>query len=171
MPKNRFYYSCADILKSGGGDSAARYLKWAFMQRTDKSRSFRQFLEDLKTRGFVARLKDSGPLAADFATDTQLTFILVHNALADREIARPGSNVHKIVPQSTLFEQPAAVILQTGMDRLGDRAKEFLQFLKEHVDLPAVTGANNIGDVGDVNDEKRTWESVFNGGKRLDKPR
>lgn len=166
LPRGKFHYSCADILKSGGGDSAVAYLKWAYQQRASQSQSFSQFLEALKARGFVAKLKDSGPLAADFAADPTLDFILVHKALADRELVSNRSLV-EIVPQSTVFEQPAAVLLQSGVDRHGDKGKEFLRFLKTHLSLSELIGGTPIELTGYTQNEKREWEKVFNAGARL----
>ena len=168
LPKGKYHYSCADILNSGGGDSAVAYLKWAYQRRGNPSQSFALFLEDLKAKGFVAKLKDSGPLAADFASDTSLDFILVHKALADRERAN-SSNLYEIVPQTTVLEQPAAVLLQTGVAKHGDKGKDFLRYLKTHLGLMEVNEATPIEFQGDTQNEKRVWEQVFNAGARLDK--
>ena len=169
LPKNQFTFSCADVLKSGGGESAARYLIWSNNQSGGK-KSFETYLKDLKERGFVKRLKDSGPLAADFVSDSQLTFVLLHKALAEREKAKPNSNVHIILPKWTIFERPEAVLLQNGPDRFNGRSKEFLTFLRSELHLNSVSGSQEIDSVGQVQNEMRTWEKVFNNSQRLDTP-
>ncbi|MDX1934218.1 MAG: hypothetical protein SFU56_16575 [Capsulimonadales bacterium] len=176
LPPGKYHYACADVLRSGGGDSAAQYLKWAYEQSkktgSNRPRNFAAFLGDLKERGFVPRLLDSGPLAAGIASDTELDFVLVHNTLADREIQKHPDRLRKIIPAFTVFEEPMAILLQSGRQRHGDDAIAFLRFLEQRLPLsPADADTRSIGNVGDVNDAKRTWERVFNQGRRLDQPK
>ena len=171
LPKGKFHFACADLLKSGGGDSASQYLKWAYRDEikttSGKPLTFEAYLSDLKAKGFEKRLEDSGPLASEFAQDTRLDFILVHNTLADREFLRANGTLYKVVPKKTVFETPAIVALKSGMAKHGDRLTKFIQFFTRNSALPSLTGTTAIEDPGDVNREKRLWEKSFNGGKRL----
>jgi len=99
---------------------------------------------------------------------TELDFIIVHNRLADG-LCGSGSGFYKIVPKKTVIEQPAIVILKSGVEKLGGKHAEFLDYMSKKIVLPTEVGLKSIGDIGDVNDEKREWETVFNDARRLDK--
>lgn len=162
-----FKYSFPDPLTSGGGHTALGYCDWLFRHQT-KTKNFGTYLASLKENGYQPLAAPSGGLAAEFG-GSQLDFILVHNALADREVEKNGGNLSKVVPAVTVWERPSSIALRpvTGWTAEKEKAlQDFIEYLRRNPPYNG-SGANEEAQVPEHLDiQKQTWERVFDGGAR-----
>jgi hypothetical protein len=160
-------YSFPDPLTSGGGHTALGYCDWSFKHQS-KSKDFGNYLASLRTGGYQPLAAPSGGLASDFAS-SQLDFILVHNALADREVEKSGGNLSKIVPMITVWERPSSIALRpiTGWTAEKEKAlQDVIEYLRRNPPYNG-SGANNEAQIPEHLDiQKQTWERIFDGGAR-----
>ena len=110
----------------------------------------------------------SGGLASEFGA-SQLDFILVHNALADREVNKTSGSLSKIVPAVTVWERPSSIALRpsTGWTPEKEKAlQDFIEFLRRNPPYNG-SGSNQEAQIPEHLDiEKQTWERVFDGAAR-----
>ena len=162
-----FRYSFPDPLTSGGGHTALGYCDWSFKHQS-KTKDFGAYLTSLKSSGYQPLAAPSGGLAAEFGA-SQLDFILVHNALADREVEKSNGQLGKIVPTVTVWERPSSIALRpsTGWTPEKEKAlQDLIEFLRRNPPYNG-SGASEEAQVPEHLDiQKQTWERVFDGGAR-----
>ncbi len=162
-----FRYSFPDPLTSGGGHTALGYCDWSFKHQS-KTKEFGAYLTNLKNGGYQPLAAPSGGLAAEFSA-SQLDFILVHNALADREVERSNGQLGKIVPRVTVWERPSSIALRpsTGWTPEKEKAlQDFIEYLRRNPPYNG-SGATEEAQIPEHLDiQKQTWERVFDGGAR-----
>jgi len=160
-------YSFPDPLTSGGGHTALGYCDWSFKQQT-KYKDFGAYLTSLKNGGYVPLAAPSGGLASEFGT-SQLDFIFVHNALADREVAKSDGRLTKIVPALTVWERPSSIALRPSTGWTPEKEKglqDFVEYLRRN---PPYIGSGTTEEAQvpeHLDIQKQTWERVFDGGAR-----
>lgn len=166
--QGRMRYSFPDPLTSGGGHTALGYCDWSFKHQT-KTKDFGAYLSKLQSTGYVPLAAPSGGLAAEFRS-SQLDFIFVHNALADREVNQSQGQLTKIVPAITVWERPSSIALRPSTGWSPDREKslqDFIEFLRKNPPYVG-SGVSNEAEVPEHLDiQKQTWEKTFDGGARL----
>jgi hypothetical protein len=165
--RGEFKYSFPDPLTSGGGHTALGYCDWSFKHQS-KSKDFGNYLTSLRTGGYQPLAAPSGGLASEFGS-SQLDFILVHNALADREVEKSGGNLSKIVPMITVWERPSSIALRPVTGWTADKEKalqDVIEFLRRNPPYNG-SGANEEAQIPEHLDiQKQTWERIFDGGAR-----
>ena len=165
--RGTFKYSFPDPLTSGGGHTALGYCQWSFKHQT-KVKDFGSYLTGLREGGYTPLAAPSGGLASEFGA-SQLDFILVHNALADREVNKTSGSLSKIVPAVTVWERPSSIALRpsTGWTPEKEKAlQDFIEFLRRNPPYNG-SGSNQEAQIPEHLDiEKQTWERVFDGAAR-----
>ncbi len=162
-----FRYSFPDPLTSGGGHTALGYCDWSFKHQS-KTKEFGAYLASLKSGGYQPLAAPSGGLAAEFGA-SQLDFILVHNALADREVERSNGLLAKVVPTVTVWERPSSIALRpsTGWTPEKEKAlQDLIEFLRRNPPYNG-SGSRDEAQIPEHLDiQKQTWERIFDGGAR-----
>ncbi len=162
-----FKYSFPDPLTSGGGHTALGYCAWSFKQQS-QIKDFGTYLMSLKNAGYQPLAAPSGGLASEFGS-SQLDFIFVHNALADREVDKNGGNLSKIVPAVTVWERPSSIGLRPSAGWSTEKEKaiqDVIEFLRRNPPYNG-SGSNDEAQIPEQMDiQKQTWERVFDGGAR-----
>lgn len=161
-------FSFPDPLTSGGGHAALGYCAWDFKQQKSV-RSFEAYLRNLQGSGYIPLAAPSGGLASDFA-NCSLDFILIHNALADREIAKSQGTLAKVVPSVTVWERPSAIALRPASGWSGEKEKalqDFTEFIRRNPPFSGSNPANEAQVPEHLDTEKLTWERVFDQGARV----
>ncbi|MEI7984693.1 MAG: hypothetical protein WCI55_03615 [Armatimonadota bacterium] len=162
-----FKFSFPDPITSGGGHTALGYCAWAFKQQS-RFKDFGSYLGNLKTNGYQPLAAPSGGLASEFGS-SQLDFIFVHNALADREVDKSGGSLSKVVPAVTVWERPSSIALRPSSGWTAEKEKalqDVIEFLRRNPPYNG-SGANDEAQIPEQMDiQKQTWERVFDGGAR-----
>ena len=165
--KGAFKYSFPDPLTSGGGHTALGYCHWSFKQQS-QIKDFGSYLANLKSNGYQPLAAPSGGLASEFGA-SQLDFIFVHNALADREVEKGGGSLSKVVPGITVWERPSSIALRPSAGWTSEKEKamqDMIEFLRRNPPYSG-SGSNEEAEIPEQMDiQKQTWERVLDGGAR-----
>ncbi len=165
---NGVRFSFPDPLTSGGGHTALGYCLWTFKQQKSGG-TFERYLQGMKAHGYVPLAAPSGGLASDLA-NSSLDFILIHNALADREIAKSNGGLSKIVPSVTVWERPSSIALRPASGWTPDKEKalqDFTEFVRRNPPFNGSTPNLEASVPEHLDTEKQTWERVFDQGARI----